>query len=158
MLEFLDPSTTPVVLSFIFVFAVVFGLMTTVNPLKFPRSVNAVTVVAFAAFAAAYEPFVIFLQEIMPFAAALLVAVFFLIFLKKAFEGKEGQKRDLTMHGIVMVLLLIVLAAVSSRLVPYLPAGIDATAVLWAIGIVIILFIFYIAYKKGLGPEGGAGH
>ena len=153
MLEFLDPTTAPVVLSFIFVFAVVFGLMTSVNPLKFPRSVNAVVAVVFAAFAAAYEPFVMFLQEIMPFAAALLVAVFFIIFLKKAFEVKEGQKRDLTTHGIVMALLLVVLAAMSSRFVPYLPSRIDATTVLWAIGIAIILFIFYIAYKKGIGPE-----
>ena len=149
MIEFIDPMLMPVVLSFLFIFAIVFGLMTSANPMKFPKSVNAVVAVVFAAFSAAYEPFVLMMQEIMPFGAAFLSIIFFVVFVKKLFgEKKAGEKSDLLPIGVVMVVLLVIMGVLGNRLAPYLPSGIDPTGIFWILGIAIILGIFWIGYKK----------
>ncbi|MDI6721769.1 MAG: hypothetical protein QMD85_05225 [Candidatus Aenigmarchaeota archaeon] len=148
MVELFDPSITPVALSFIFVFAVVFGVLSYASTLKFPKAVNAAIAAVFAVSSAIYQPFVIFVQDIMPIASIFLIILFFLLLLKKAADGKDGDgKTDLILIGITMALLLVVLAAAGDRIAPFFPAGIDATGVYWLAGIIIILLFFWIGYK-----------
>lgn len=153
MLEFFDPTLTPFALAFIFTFAMVFGVLSSAKALEFKKSVNVMIAAVFAAFSAAYEPFVALLQEIMPIAAAFLIILFFIVFLKNIFggkgkEGKSGEKADLFPIGISIALLLVVLGVMGDRVAPYLPAGVDVENIFWLTGILIILLLLWIGYKK----------
>ena len=149
-----DPVIAPIILAFIFVFAVVYGLLSSSKVLEFKRPVNAAIAVVFAGFSASYEPFVVMIQDIMPVASIFLIIIFFIVFVKKNLfkEKKDGEKSessDLLHLGVSMALLLVVLGSMGDILVQYLPAGIDASSVLWIAGILIILILFWIGYKKG---------
>ncbi len=150
-----DPVIAPIVLAFIFVFAVVYGLLASSKVLEFKRPVNAAIAIVFAGFSASYEPFVVMIQDIMPVASIFLIIIFFIIFVKKNLFGekkdKEGkqEKSDMLPLGVSMALLLIVLGSMGDVLVPYLPAGIEPANVLWLAGILIILILLWIGYKKG---------
>ena len=83
-----------------------------------------------------------------------MLGIFFIVFVKKNLfkEKKDGEKSessDLLPLGVSMALLLVVLGSMGDILVQYLPAGIDASSVLWIAGILIILILFWIGYKKG---------
>lgn len=158
MPEFFDPVLTPFALAFVFTFALVFGVLSSAKVLKFDRRVNAAIAVVFAAFSAMYEPFVTLLQDIMPVAAAFLIILFFVIFLKNTFgekkkDGEKKEKADLLPLGVSVALLLVVLGAAGDRLTPYLPAGTDPSSVFWLAGILIILLIFWVGYKKGFEKQ-----
>ncbi len=148
MVTIIDPAITPFVATFLFVFAIVFGLLT-ISKL-FPKNVNALLALVFALFSVFYEPLVVGLQEFMPIAAIFLIIVFFIVFLKKVF-GKEkgGHASDLLPIVVSLVLLLLVLATFGGgELIVSLlrPFGFDPSDAIYFVGLIIIIIIFVAVY------------
>jgi tellurite resistance protein TehA-like permease len=164
----IDTAQIPYVATFLLVFAIVFGLLSTLKHEKkqhgkvvesaplFDKKVNAIISVVFALFAVLYEPLVSGLQEFMPFIATGLIVVFFIIFIKKLFSGDENKKpADYLPIVVSIAVLLFVLSAVGSSLLDFLPAAVDRTQAMWVIGIALILIIFYAVYHHEGGPVTG---
>ena len=143
----LDMILLPQVGAFLFVFAIVLGLLTTAKIFENKR-VNAAIAIVFGLFSAIYEPFVSGIQAYLPLAAAILVVIFFFVLVKRLFgEKKEGQKYDAVPLSVALMALLLVLISQWNLLKNFLPAGIDATNFGWGLGIVLVLMILWIVYK-----------
>ncbi|MCX6815659.1 MAG: hypothetical protein NT120_02315, partial [Candidatus Aenigmarchaeota archaeon] len=138
--------------------AVVFGLLSYSDFLKFDKRVNIIIALAVAAFAAIYEPFVTGLQTYMPVAAILLIILFFFVFVKKVFEkGKDKAPTDFLPIIVILAVLILIFGAFGAGLASFVPAGVDPTTVMWAVGIVIVILFFWAAYKyRGESPAGPA--
>jgi len=150
MLPFIDATYTPYVATFVFVFAIMFGVLSFAKILGFDKRINAAIAAVIAFFATSYEPFVVGMAEYMPVIAAIFVVIFFIVFLKKIFgkdEKEKGKPSDMLPIGIALAFLLIVLAIMWDRIYGFVPYGFDASNVLWIIGIIIIVIIFWVAYK-----------
>lgn len=147
-IEFIDPTMLPFVAAFLLVFAIVFGVLSYVNILGGDRKVNAIIALAFAIFAVLFEPFVFGLQTVLPFAVIGIVIIFFILFLKKVFGG--GDKIDAWPIATSLIFALLLLGIFWDRIGLTLP-GIDSTNMLWLVGILIVLLIFYVAYQHGKG-------
>ena len=94
-----------------------------------------------------------FLEGLLPYAALLFVAVFFVGFLWKLGSKKE-QKKDYTLILIVAALALVALAAFGADLTALIPGlSISADELLTAAGLVFIFIILVAAYNKS-GSEG----
>ena len=141
----IDPAVLPVVSTFLFVFAIVFGLLSYSGVGNFSKRINAVIALAIAIFSTLYEPLVAGLQELIPFATILLIILFFIVFIKKIVGGNNTDAFPVIA---TIALLLLVLMVVGDRLAPFLPAGTDTTGALWAIGIIAVLMFFYAIYKQ----------
>ncbi len=146
MVEFIDPTLLPFVAAFLFVFAVVFGALSYAKVLGDQRKVNVLIALAFAIFAVLFEPFVFGLQAVLPFAVIGIIIVFFLLFLKKAFGGNT---KDAVPIVVSLAIALLLLGIFWDQFGFSLP-GISSTNVLWLIIIIIVVLIFYIAYKQGI--------
>ncbi len=150
-LEFLDPEWIPYLASFLFTFAVVYGLLiiTGVFTDKQGRKNNNVLVIialVFAVFSILYEPYVTILYTVMPIATVLLVILFLLYFINLMRKKAEGVK--LPIFGVLM-LLLLVLAATWSDIESYLPTEYASQDTLWIIGILVVLIMFWLAWQGG---------
>ncbi len=150
----LTPDITGFFLPFLFVLAVVFGglEMSGVFESKGGRSrgkAAKLLISAVIAFIAASSPLVLeFLSALLPYAALLFVAVFFLGFLWKL-GGKKAQKKDYTMVLIIAALALIALSAFGTDLTRLVPGlNMSADQLLTAAGLVFIFVILVAAYNK----------
>ena len=141
-------ASLPFVTSFLFVFAVIYGLLATAKVMP-TKNVNAIIALAIAAMTAAYEPFVLALQSYMPLMAAVLVPVFFLIVIKKLFfsDKKEKSKKDMLPAVFALGIMLLIIRVFWSSIEPLLPAELGSENALWIVGIFIIAMIFYLAYR-----------
>lgn len=147
-LDFIDPAIIPFISTFLFVFAVVFGLLTIAKGKEGPlfnTRVNAIIALVFAAFSASYEPLVTALQQFIPFAAALLLVLFFFVFLKRIFGGEKGKFDALPF--VIVIGFLLLLIGIFWGDIGFSVFGLSPTNVLWLIGIAIVISIFYAAYK-----------
>jgi len=138
--------------SLLFVFAVSYALLVKSNVIPV-KGANVLIALVIGFFSASYAPLAQFLQGLLPIAAILLVAGFFLIFARNL-VGK-GQK-DAVPSAVALATALMLLAVLWNRIVPLLPAGIDPNTVLWVLGILIVLFIFYVIYNhmpQGAGAQ-----
>ena len=145
-INFIDPTTLPFVAAFLFVFAVVFGALSYAGVLGEQRKVNVLIALAFAIFAVLFEPFVTGLQAVLPFAVIGIVIIFFLLFLKKAF-GEDAK--DAVPIVVSLAIGLLLLGILWDKIGFSLP-GLDSTNVLWLIVIIIMVLIFFVAYKQGI--------
>ncbi len=154
-ITFLDPTILPYVASFLFVYALIFGLMSYVKTgpkenrsTMFNKKVNALLALAIAAFAVMYEPLVEGLMTYLPIASIILIVLFFVMFLKNALDGKDDKKPKNPFPTIVSLAILLVLLGISyTSLTPYIPTGIDPSNVFWALGILIAVLFFWMIYK-----------
>lgn len=148
-LDFIDPSVVPLLSTFLFVFAVVFGLLSIAKgkegPL-FKNSVNVIIAVVFAAFSVMYEPLVTALQQLIPFAAALLLVLFFFVFLRRLFGSKDQQQFD-ALPFVVVIGFLLLLIGLFWGDIGFSVAGLSPSNVLWLIGVAFVIAIFFAAYK-----------
>lgn len=148
MVSIIDPAMLPFVSTFLFVFALIFGLLSYSKIGEFDKRVNALLALAIAGFSVMYEPLVLGLQQYMPIAAALLIIVFFFALLKKIFGKKEGDTAGDTVPLIItLAVLLLLMVAFGQSLTSFLPAGTDPQSVLWAVGIIIAVLFFWLIYK-----------
>lgn len=154
-----DPSILPVVSAFLFVFALIFGVLNYVKTedkdkhksTMFSKKVNAVLALAIAAFSITYEPLVVGLSTYLPIAAIVLIILFFIMFLKNALGGKDNTTTTKTSFPtIVSLAILLALLAISYRnLTPYIPSELDPSNVFWGIGVLIAVMFFWMIYKTG---------
>lgn len=148
-MEFLDPSMTPFVSTFLFVFAVVFGLLVYSKVGNFDRKVNAIIALAIALFSTLYEPLVASLQEFMPLAVVLLIVLFFVIFLKKIVTPKE--KEDAFPLAAALAILLLLFGVLGDKITRYIPVSIDPITFAWIAGILLVVLFFVAIYQQKQG-------
>ena len=135
------------VASFMFVFAIIFGVLNYAKILGFSKHVNAIVAIVFGAFSVVYEPFVLGMAQYMPYAAALFVVIFFILVIKKAFTGGKDEKFDALPIVVSLVIMLIIVGMFWQQLSYFIPINVDPMNVLWAIGIIVVLGIFWAVYK-----------
>ena len=157
ILSGISPDILSFATSFVFMFAVVFALLVYSGIFgrkskdgavigHAPKGPLVAIAAVIAVVAALYQPFVTFLQQIIPLASIALVVIFFLVFIKQLIR-KEG-KGDPWPAMIGMAAVLLVLGIAWPSVQTYLGfTGISPDVMLWAIGIVVILLIFYMAYS-----------
>lgn len=148
-LEFIDPELIPYMASFLFTFAVVYGLLIITGVFtdaQGKKNTNVITVIAlvFAIFSILYEPYVTILYTVMPIATAILIILFFIYLVNEMRKKTKGA--PLPVLG-VLTLLLIVLAVTWSDIEAYLPADFASEDTLWIIGIVVVLIMFWLAWS-----------
>src|SRR3989344_27527 len=123
VISFIDPATLPFVSTFLFVFAVVFGLLTYSKVGGFDKRVSGAIAAAIGLFSMAYEPLVTSLTQYMPIAVGLLVILFFVAFIQKVLGGGGETKKDTFPIIIALGISLVLLGMFSDRLAFYLPTG-----------------------------------
>jgi len=142
------------VVPFLFVFAVVFGILSTLRRKEnkqsvefFPKNVNIIIALVFAFATIAYEPFAVFIMEILPLASIVLVVIFFFLILKKVFEGETKN----TMPMIVSLgIFLILIGTIWDNIISSLSMGfVKSRDLLWILGIIVVVLMFYAAYSSG---------
>ncbi len=132
-------------IGFLFIFAIIYGLLGVAK--LFDNKVNALLGIVLALFGAAYMPLISFLFVFMPIAIAILVIVFLIVLLKKLFQ-KDGERTDLLPVMVSLGILLLLLGIFWGQL----RTGMTAMAsdnLLWAIGIIVIIILFWAAYAAG---------
>jgi FlaA1/EpsC-like NDP-sugar epimerase len=159
VLDFLSPDVMVFATSFLFVFAVVFALLLYTKVFKESRGAMAIIAAVIAFSAAFYQGSAVIIQQIMPIASIVLVALFFFVFVKKIFEGgEEGKKKDVWPIVIMLAIALILLGLFWPQIANMAGlGGIDADNALWIVGIVIVIMIFWAAYSYGSGGGEAAG-
>ena len=138
-------------ISFLFVFAVIFGVLELVNKRQkggfFPRKVNILIAITFGLVAMAYEPLLSFIWSIIPLATVILVVLFFIAFLGELF--KQSEEKEFTVIIIVLGILLLIMGALWDKIAKILPFQfMNQSDLLWIIGIIIVLLMFYAAYMS----------
>ena len=150
---FIDPTMAPYVATFLFIFGVVFGLLSYAgtggdekkNKLSFGTRVNAIIALAFAIFSLFYPPLVTGLQQFLPIAVIILLVLFFIVFLKRIFDKEKGDSLPIMVSmGIMLVVLTI---AGDELLGSILPSGFDLNNVMWIVGVVLVIMFFWAAYN-----------
>lgn len=141
-----DVSYFPVATTFLFVFAIIFGLLTSINrePIFKNSKVNAAIAAVFAIFSASYQPLVDALKTYIPLASIALIVLFFLILIKRHFGSGDANKLPLT---ITLAVFLLLAGVFWNDISHFLPVSVDPASALWIIGIIVILMIFWAAYK-----------
>lgn len=151
-LPFLDPSTVPYFAAFLFVFAVVYGALFSSKVFSGQKGVNAVIAIAFALISAAYPPFVNTVYTYLPVAAGILAVLFFVQVVRKTFGGekKQGTKYDSLPPVIGLSISLLLAGVLWNEIYYYIaPLGITSNNLLWAVGIIVVVLIFWLIYKHG---------
>ncbi len=152
-----DLTILPVVSAFLFVFALIFGLLSYVKTedkdkhksTMFSKKVNAILALAIAAFAVMYEPLVVGLMTYLPIAAVIFIILFFIMFLKNALGSKENTSKTPFPTIVSLAILLLLLGISYSNLTPYIPAELDPSNVFWGIGVLVAIMFFWMIYKTG---------
>jgi len=140
----------PLVSSFLFVFAIVYGLLATAGVMK-QKNVNVIIALVFAFFSASYQPFVTAVQGIIPIMAIVLVFLFVFVFIKNIVYGREKGKKDALPIVVCLGIALILLGTFWDNIDMYFyQLGFDPLNILWILGILIVGMIFYFVYQHKL--------
>ena len=154
-LELTLTPTIQLLVPFLFVFAVVFGLLEITHVFK-NRAVEAVIAIALALFAASQAAFTRLLLSWLPSIISFFVIIFFIAFvfelvgLRKA-HTKHPEKAGLL--GIAIVILFAVGGLVLTQFSIELPVIGGPQNILFALGLIFIVALFWIAFKIGEGKE-----
>jgi hypothetical protein len=155
MISFIDPAAAPYLSTFLFIFAVVFGLLSYAKVGDFGKRINAIIALAFALFSVFYQPLVLGLQQWLPIAVILMIILFFIIFVKRMFASEKTG--DTFPMAIALATLLIVFSVVGDKVLGFLPSGFDLNNMAWIVGIIIVILFFWTIYNyKGSGASAGA--
>jgi hypothetical protein len=143
------------VLPFVFILAIVYGALDVAGTFK-KKSVNIIIAVVVAAFAIINTDVIAFIIAIMPLAAMLFIAIFFIKFVLSMFKVKRGEERDYTLIIVILGLLAVFMLSHGTELVEdWLPGGFPITEenLILIIGIILIIAIIMVAYRsKGETP------
>ena len=131
--------------SFLFVFAVIYGLLATAKIMT-EKNVNIIIALVFAFFTAMFEPFTAILQAFIPIVGIIFFIFFILIFVKKIIS--TDNKKDSLPVLASLVIVLIILGVLWEDVGNYFyKFGLEPANVLWIIGILLVLIIFYAVYS-----------
>jgi len=137
---------------FLFVLAVVFGVLQLVNIFK-NKAVNAVISLAIAFFAASNSVFVATLNAQLGNITTFFIIMFFIAFVMELF-GFRGRGKDYTESLVLQGGILFVLLAIGFMFqdqIPTLPLIGGGTNLILLIAVILILAIFWAAFKIGVG-------
>ncbi|MFH0832099.1 MAG: hypothetical protein V1900_00025 [Candidatus Aenigmatarchaeota archaeon] len=135
----------PQIASFLFVFAVIYGLLSSVK--LFGEQNNRVSVLIaliIAFFAIMYSPLVNIFYEFMPIAAIILVILFFVVFIKKLML--DGGGKDSLPIAVSLAVMLTVLGILWNRL-GFSIGSISSENMLWIIGLAIVIILLFAVYS-----------
>jgi hypothetical protein len=130
---------------FFFVLSVVYGALEVSKTFK-NKGVMVIISLVLATVSILNESVVALLNQIMPYGVILFIVVFFLSFVGNLFRGRGS---DIQLIVIVCALILIFIAQQGYGIISdLLPSGvITAQDFTVAVGVVLIIFILYGAYK-----------
>jgi hypothetical protein len=157
-LAFLQSEQT--LIPFLFVLAVVFGIMELTNVFRGNKAVNAIVALAISYFAVNNTAFVSMLWAQFGNITSFFLIMFFIAFIMEAFglRGPNAQKKNaeekMLMVGAIFLLLLVFGFMFSDIIpsIPFLEGGGSNTIVL--IAVILIIVLFGLAFKAGLEPGG----
>ena len=144
-----DPALQPI-LPFVFVLAVVYGLLSMVDVFK-KKSVNFLIALVFAFFAAGYQPFVTSFFINLGIVLWGFLIIFTIAFLLEAIgiRGKKAKRKpdvSVSIAGVVVLLLVTVGFAYMSEInIPII--GTENFMVI--LGLFLLFFMIYYAYEHG---------
>lgn len=148
---------TNFIIPFLFVLAVVFGVLRISKAFKGNAAVEVIISLVIAFFSATYSPFTSMLFNILPTVTLFFIAMFFLVFILEIIgvrgKGKGEPVTNIIIYGI-LILVLFTIVASHSELIPKLGI-ISADDLVLGIGIIFILSIFWAAFKIGPGEHAG---
>lgn len=148
---------TNFVIPFLFVLAVVFGVLRISKAFKGNAAVEVIISLVIAFFSATFPPFTSMLFSILPTITLFFIAMFFIVFVLEI-VGVRGKKAgdnimNLIIYGI-LILILFVIVANHSNLIPNLGI-ISPDDLVLGIGLIFVISIFMAAYKIGGGEAAG---
>lgn len=133
-------------LPFVFIFAVVFGVMQVSGIIR-EKNINLIIALAMSLFASLYQPLNIILWQVMPYAAGILLILFFLKLVLNLVGvkgvGEVGNNAPIVL--VILILLIIVLGTLSNT--GLISLGTDSQNTLWIIGLIVFALILIIAYQ-----------
>ncbi|MHA1286673.1 MAG: hypothetical protein ACTSPB_04630 [Candidatus Thorarchaeota archaeon] len=127
-------------LSFLFVFAVVYGVLATADIFKGQKGVNTILALVIAAFSVLYGPVADWLVSVMPIGVIIFIVLFAIQLIRKIIIKKEDYGSTMLILGA----LILVLAYVQDFI------KVDALKdFLWIGVLIIVLAMFWLSYTKG---------
>ena len=144
--------------AFLLIFAIVFGTVKLTNLGK-DKSAATLVSVAIALFASLNQSVVMFIWQIMPYAAVILVFLFLFILIKNNLgigKDKDSQSpsRDTMISVIVLFFLLLLLYIFyQGGMLSFISPDMEEN-VMWGIGILIVILILILGTKHS-GTENG---
>lgn len=148
---------TNFIIPFLFVLAVVFGVLRISKAFKGNAAVEVIISLVIAFFAATFPPFTSMLFNILPSVTLFFIAMFFIVFVLEivGVRGKRGGDyvTNLIIYGI-LILVLFTIVASHSELIPKLGI-ISQDDLVLGVGLIFILSIFWAAFKMGPGEQAG---
>ncbi len=151
--------STQFIVPFLFVFAIIFGLLELASPIK-NKGVNVVITFVIAYFATSYGPFATILWSYLPSITWFFIIMFFLAFGMEIFgvRGKKGTKVEtLALTGAVFFILMAVGWIMAEQFPVELPVIGGTDNLILLLGILFILMLFWGAFKLGAMSEIEAG-
>lgn len=139
---------------FFFVLAIIFGILEITRIFK-NKAVNFIIAFALAFFAVNNASFVQFIVPQFGLISAFFIIMFFIAFVLEVFglrgpkSGKPAEER-MIINGAIL-LLLMVFGFMNASLIPELPYIGSGTNLIVLVALIIILVIFWLAFKAG--PE-----
>jgi hypothetical protein len=148
-----------VIITFLFVLAVVFGALRISNVLK-SGAASFILSMAVAAFAALYSPFTALLWSFMPSLTSFFIIIFLVAFVFEIFGIRKGEKQ--TTEGMVVnAAILLALMTVGWRVaqtfnvtIPFIGS---AQNLIFLLGLIFIVSIFWSAMKGKQEPLPAGG-
>ena len=160
MAAFIFGIEEQVVITFLFVLAIVFGALRISNVLK-SAPASFLLSLAVAAFAAMYAPFTATLWAYMPSLTWFFIIIFLIAFVFEMFGIRKGEKPSseaMVVNAAVLLILLTVGWRVAETFKVSLPFIGGGENLVFVVGLVFIIAIFWGAMKGGWEvPVGGQG-
>jgi len=132
---------------FLFVLAVVFGILRTARVFSGNTAVQMIIAFVIAFFSATYQPFTSLLFQYLPTITWFFIAMFFLVFVLEiaGIRGKRGENRkNLIIYGMLLLLLFSIVADRAEAIPTF--SYISTNDLILAVGIIFIIAIFWNAY------------
>ena len=157
----LDFSNQQFLITFLFTLAVVFGVVEISKVFKGNKAVSLIIALAIAAFAAGYAPFQTTLWNLLPNITWFFIVLFLVAFGLELFGVRRGSAVPGKEHEgmIVSAAVLLILLTVGWTVLqtnpislPYIGGGQN---LIFLVGFIIILSLFWSAMKTGFGEQPG---
>lgn len=146
--------------SFLFVFALIFGILQiTKRRIKadeknfkeerlFPERVNVLLALAISFICISYQPFINFIWSLLPISSIIFIIFFFIAFIRESIRSEEKDPIPFLVSIGILILILGVFGEFANfPFQNYL--SLSQNDILWIIGIVLVVLLFYLAYLSG---------
>ena len=147
---------TNFIIPFLFVLAVVFGVLRISKAFKGNAAVEVIISLVIAFFSATFPPFTATLFNILPSITMFFIAMFFLVFILEIIgvrgKGRGEPVTNIIIYGI-LILVLFTIVASHSELIPNLGI-ISQDDLVLGVGLIFVIAIFWAAFKIGAGKGG----